>query len=140
MKKLVILVLFLGFLQSCSDSEGEATTTTTSSYTLLPPSRVRLDQICRAYVNGDYTTFVDCIHSCRQKPESYVTQMQHLIKQRFAHLANDSIKISSYSTNQIVMHDKLSVADVYLDISYSNGRCEELFLPMVYDDGKWWVK
>ena len=140
MRKFVILLLICCFIQSCADKQEPVTTSTTSSLTLLPPSRVRLDQICRAYANGDYTAFVGCMHSCRKKPESYITQMEHLFKQRFARLTHDSIEISNYTTNQIIMHDYCSAADVYLDVSYSNGRQEELFIPMVYDDGKWWVK
>ena len=140
MSKLAIFAVLLCMLLSCADDKGEETTTTTTTHTLVPPSQVRLEQICRSYVKHDYTGFVDCMHSCRFKPESYLTQMKYMLKQRFAFLQKDSLVISDFRTGQILLDEKRNVADVYLDIAYSDGREEEILLPMIYDDGKWWVK
>lgn len=139
-KQLALGAAFMCMLFSCADDKGEETTTTAAVHSLLPPSKVRIEQICRTYTDKDYMGYVECLHSCRNKPESYLTQMQYMLKQRFALLAKDSVEIKGLRTEQIVLHEKHNAADVYLDVAYSGGKQEEILLPMVYDDGKWWVQ
>ena len=140
MKKLVMLIASLCIVSSCTEEPKVETTSTTTTQMLMPPSKVRLEQICRSYAKGDFITVVESMHSCQNKPKSYVVQMKNLLKQRLANHAKDSIRINDYQTNQIVMHDSQSSADIYLEIAYSNGQQEEIMLPMIYDEGKWWIK
>ena len=80
------------------------------------------------------------MHNYKDQSENFRNQIVYMMKQKAAERKNSASDIDRMSPGQIVMHKNDRAANVYLDISYTNGQQEEIILPMVYDQGKWWIK
>ena len=90
---------------------------TSASLSILPPSKVRIAQICQSYVQGDFESVVTLMHNYKDQSEKFQDQVVNMMKQRAAERKNSDAEIDRMSPGQIIMHKNDRAANVYLDIS-----------------------
>ena len=131
----LLLGLFLSVV-GCKDEEPQVE----AEPKILPPSAVRLDQVCQAIKKDDYKSLISLTLSYKDKSSEFQKQLVLMLKQHDALREKDSsFIVSIVPTRQQRVADG-RVAEVYFDVSYLNGKNEEILLPMIYQNGKWWIK
>jgi hypothetical protein len=138
-KILYWLLCIGGLLSSCGDSEPSVQESS-QSVVLNPPSRMRIEQICRAYIDGDYVSYIGLMHNYKSKDQTYKQRLLNMMKQRAADRSLSQAVLEGYRTNRVKLHEPMKTAEVYVELSYGNGQQEEVVLPLIYDEGEWWVK
>lgn len=131
-----VLLAFSWLAAGCSSEEQVVA----EEYRPVPPSKVRLEQICRSYEKGDYRNFITLIHNYKDKPAFYQSQLVAMFKQRAVERKERDQVISKMEPGEVVLLASHTAADLYIDVSYANGQKEEIIVPMIYDGGKWWIK
>lgn len=141
MKGMILYLLFcIGWLLSgCGASESPVQESSPSAV-LNPPSRMRIEQICRAYIDGDYVSYIGLMHNYRSKDQNYKQRLLNMMKQRAADRSLNQAALEGYRTNRVKLHEPMKTAEVYVELSYGNGQQEEVVLPLIYVEGEWWVK
>ena len=132
--------LMLTLLLCMACGEEKKVTLASSALTILPPSQMRIAQICQSYLQGDFENIVNLMHCYKDQPQQFQTQLVNMMKQKAAQRKVSDIEITQISPGQIVLQKGDKAANVYLDISYNNGQQEEVILPLIYDKGNWWIK
>ena len=133
------IALFAGLLFVSCGKEKKVQFTS-ASLTILPPSEMRIAQICQSYVHGDFENIVNLMHCYKDLPRKFQSQLVNMMKQKAAERKSSEMEITGISPNQIVLQKGDKAANVFLDISYNNGQREEIILPLIYDKGNWWIK
>ena len=133
MRLFVCLLLSLGLFLSCRDKETKAVNDNV-------PSEQLIREIYGAYVQGDFQNYVNHVHSFKDKPEKYKTQIVNMMKQRAATRHAAGIQIDSFVVSKIAPLEPKKTSRVFLMIYYSDQKNEEVVLPMLFDQNTWWVK
>jgi len=107
---------------------------------LLPPSKLRIEQIFRPYKTGDYLRFVNYMYGYKNQSERFQSQLVNMLKLQEQQRGHDSLRVMDIQPAQIVLNEPCKMAEVYLNFSYANGTSEEVMVPFIYQQGQWWLR
>ena len=102
------------------------------------PTSAQIDSIFSPYVAGDYAAYVQQIHSVRGLPE--VRQREHISLLRQHRIGQDSTAgpILHYIQRSISYQKGSTTATAHLAIVYAAGDTNEINLPLIWEDHRWW--
>ena len=137
-KKIVgsLLLVLIATITSCEGSKADKC----KIYQILPPSPIRIHQFCSAYSKNNYDAIIGMVHQSNSFTAEYKTRVKYMLMQRVAERNRDSLFMDNVSMSKILLREETKSADVFLNVNYTNGNNEEIMIPMVYDEGKWWIR
>lgn len=105
------------------------------------PEFKEVEAMYEPYLSGDIETFVGSIHSAADKSDAYRHQVVNMMKQHTVRATDEHSGLKSISVIKVEQSQlNAFYADAYLLISYGDGTSEQVLQPLVYVDGKWWLR
>ena len=100
------------------------------------PKQDDITEMYQLLISGNYKEYVDNILSCTDKPEDYRLQMAALHAQNAR--KNPDVRAVDFSIEKVEQYD--AYANAYIRVKYSDKSEEVILLPLVYKEGRWWIK
>lgn len=105
------------------------------------PSIKQVDKLYRPLVEQNYEDFVEGIQSAHDKSEAYRNQLIDMMKQH----TTETVKAHQGISNMTVVNVEQSTsnplyAEAYIKMEYSDGTEGQILVPLVRENGKWWMK
>ena len=131
MRRLLSAFMCLFLLLSCSNR---------GSHERIAPAPRDADvlRMYNLYVNRKFADYVREVHANRGMPDFYLEQMGWLIQQHADKKRAESGGVSEVKVERI--EQRGDYANVFLGVSYCDSSSEEILLPIVYEDDRWWIK
>jgi len=132
-----IVILFFGLLLAigCGRSEEKARAAEEKRPALLTEEEAMA--VYRLYINKEYGRYAAQMQSCDDKPASYKQQMATLYKQHAADQKGDDGDVVDARVARIVPQVEGKAAEAFLNLTYENGKTEEILLQFVHDGTAW---
>ena len=132
--KHLLLSLSLLFLLACSTEP----TTPQAAEGPTCPTAAQIDSIFSPYVSGNYEAYVQQNHSLRHLPEA--RKREHISLLRQHRIGQDSTigPIRQYIQRSITYKEGSSNATAHLALIYAPGDTNEILLPLIWKDHRWW--
>lgn len=89
---------------------------------------------------GRFTEYVEAMQSCRNTTPDYKQGMVHMLKQHQKEQEKAGRRVDRVRVVRKEMHNHNRMANVFLDIAYTDSTHEEILFPLVYDDGQWLIQ
>ena len=102
------------------------------------PTAAEIDSIFSPYVSGDYEDYVQQIHSVRSLPQA--RQREHISLLRQHRVGQDSTTgpIRQYVQRRIAYQEGSTTATAHIALVYAPGDTNEIVLPLVWKEHRWW--
>ena len=125
MRYLVVVILAV-FLAACSDAGEKASEAAVAYY--------------QALVNGDYKAFSHGMSDYDNLPEAYRRQRDELAKIFLEQQKKEHGGLSSVTVSETTLNDTEDMANVYLQILFSDSVNEEVVVPMIKKGERWLMR
>lgn len=105
------------------------------------PTADEVEAMTAPYVSGHFEDYTDGFLSVRDKTPAYRKQIVALMKQRHRQEAQERGGIQFeriVSIQQSVVHPRY--AEAFLIRSFRNGTREQVGQPLVFHNGRWWLR
>lgn len=131
----ILCILMLMLAASCSNTMKD------DPLLVKAPEEKKVEKLYAPFQEGNYEEFVDNMLSVREKSAGYREQMVHMMKQHAAkeielHQGLNSMKVLRVEQSP---QNRL-YAEAYLQMYYADGTTEQVCIPLIYQDGRWWLK
>ena len=129
-----LLLLLPLFLLACT------TEPTASQYSEGPtcPTADQVDSIFIPYVAGNYESYIQQIHSLRHLPEARKREHISLLRQHRVGQDSTMGAIRQYLQRGITYKEGSTTATAHIALVYAPGDTNEILLPLVWKDHRWW--
>lgn len=131
MKRLPVLffvILALGIAVSCK-KEGEDLD--------HQSARLAAQKYMQMLCDSNYSGYVDGMLSMQNADSSMRQQMEDAINQYYWQIQQSHGGIVSATATRDTIID--SLARVFVNVTFADSVSEEILLPLVYSEGKWWL-
>ncbi len=135
MPKVIILLTLTILLAACHRDTQD------NPLLVEAPSLEDVEELYAPYTSGEYDKFVSQMYSLQVKSENYRQQMTAMMKQQVftSRQEHGTLKsITAVHVEQSKAHPLY--ADAYLLMTYQEGDSEQVCVPLVYAEGRWWIK
>lgn len=102
------------------------------------PTAEQIDSIFSPYAKGDYEAYIQQIHSLRHLPAA--RRREHICLLRQHRVGQDSTTgpIRHYIQRNIAYKEGSTTATAHLALIYAPGDTNEIDLPLIWKDHRWW--
>lgn len=105
------------------------------------PSVEDVDELCRPLVDGDYGKYVSGMLSASDKSETYRRQLTDMMKQRAVIDTEERGGLRDIVVTSVRQSEPHRLyAEAKVSFLYNDGSAETVRVPLVYNDGDWWLR
>lgn len=132
----LLLVIVPALMFSCGNKEKKD-----DPLLVKAPSIGKVEKLYKPYCDEDFETYIGHILSVQDKSEAYRTQVINMLKQQMQLAVEDHLGILKVTVTRVEQSKAHPLyADAYLLLNYGDNTSEQTVLPLVYQNGKWWIK